>query len=161
MLRSAFCLSVALVFAPGPGSTQDIFTGVAALAEGDFATAIREFRPLAEQGDAEAQALLGGMYRQGLGAPQDYPAALFWFRKAANRGNPHAQYDLGRMYDEGNGVPQDYVSAHMWLNLASGNGFSAGPAARDELAAKMTPADVSEAQRRARMCIASDYQDCD
>lgn len=152
---------MALMLAPTIGSAQDISAGVVALSEGDFATAIREFRPLAERGDAEAQALLGGMYREGLGVPKDYPAALLWFRQAAGRGNPGAQYDLGRMYHEGNGVPQDYVSAHTWLNLASGNGSATGPAARDAVAANMTAADISEAQRRARVCLASDYQDCD
>jgi TPR repeat protein len=88
-------------------------------------------------------------------------AALLWFRRAAGRGNPGAQYDLGRIYDEGNGVPQDYVSAHMWWNLASGNGSATGPAARDAVAANMTAADISEAQRWAWVRLASEYQDCE
>ena len=57
--------------------------GVAAYNRGDFATALREWRPLAEQGVAEAQFNLGLMYYDGEGVPQDYAEAVKWYRKAA------------------------------------------------------------------------------
>ena len=46
--------------------------GVAAYDRGDYATAFEEFRPLAEQGNDDAQFNLGVMYGNGQGVPQDY-----------------------------------------------------------------------------------------
>jgi uncharacterized protein len=54
------------------------------------------------------------------------------------------------MYGTGHGVPQDYVIAHMWFNLAAASGDKEAAEVRDMLAAKMTPAQVAEAQKLAR-----------
>ena len=58
------------------------------------------------------------------------------------------------MYSDGLGVPQDYVEAHIWLNLAAskltGQSREKAVAARDGLAKLMTPAELRDAQRRAR-----------
>lgn len=86
---------------------------------GDYATALRLWRPIAEQGDALAQNSLGFMYDKGRGVLQDYDQAVHWFRKAAEQGWSEAQYNIGYMYDNGYGVPQDCVQAHMWYNLAA------------------------------------------
>ncbi len=59
--------------------------GVLAYGRGDYATALREFRPLAEQGDAAAQYNLGLMYDEGQGVPQDFVQAYMWFSLAASR----------------------------------------------------------------------------
>jgi len=159
--------------------------GVAAYNRGDYATALREFRPLAEQGRAAAQYNLGVMYDKGRGVPQDYAAAVKWYRKAAAQGHAAAQYNLGVMYDNGQGVPQDYaaavkwyrkavaqghataqynlgvmydngqgvpqdyVQAHKWFNLAATQGDKDAVKNRDIVASKMTPADVSKAQKLA------------
>ena len=129
--------------------------GAAAYKRGDYATALREWRPLAEQGNANAQFNLGFMYRNGLGVPQDYAKALQWYRKAAKQGVAEAQYNLGIMYGNGEGVPQDYAQAHMWSNLAASSfplGEDRDRAAknRDIVAERMTPAQISEAQKLAR-----------
>ena len=165
--------------------------GVAAYKRGDYATALREWRSLAAQGDAAAQynlglmynkgqsvpqdyaeavkwyrraakqgngggqANLGYMYDVGLAVPQDYAWAAKWYRRAANQGNAVGQTNLGVMYSKGRGVPQDYVQAHMWHNLAVSNlaaGVDRDKAVkyRDIVAAKMTPAQIAEAQRLAR-----------
>ena len=71
---------------------------------GDYTTALRLMRPLAEQGDAAAQFDLGKMYRMGQGLPQDYAEAAKWYRKAAERGYAAAQCNLGLMYAKGEGV---------------------------------------------------------
>ncbi len=78
-----------------------------------------------------------------------------WFRKAAEHGLAGAQYNLGVMYDRGQGVPQDYAQAHMWYNLAASNlppGKVRNKAVknRDIVAERMTPAQISEAQKLAR-----------
>ncbi len=61
--------------------------GKAAAKRGDYATALRELRPLAEQGNAKAQSGLAVMYFLGLGVPQDYGEAAKWARKAAEHGD--------------------------------------------------------------------------
>ena len=96
--------------------------GVAAAKRGDYATAVREWRPLAEQGDAKAQLNLGVMYGKGQGVPQDDAEALKWFRKAAAQGFAHAQHNLGFMYENGRGVPQDYAEAVGWWRKAAEQG---------------------------------------
>ena len=63
---------------------------------------------------AEAQVLLGGMYGNGRGVPQDEVEAVRWFRLAAEQGNAEAQLYLGVMYSNGRGVPQDDAEAVRW-----------------------------------------------
>lgn len=62
-----------------------------------------------------------------------------------------AQLNLGILYENGEGVSQDYVQAHMWMNLAvSHSRLPECAAARDRVAAKMSPSQIAEAQRLAR-----------
>ncbi len=132
--------------------------GVAAYKRGDYATALREWRPLAKQGYAKAQYNLGLMYARGHGVPQDFAKALQWYRNAALQGDAQAQHNLAIMYRNGEGVTQDYVQAYMWLNIAAlkaRKGLSKRSREklriiRDDLAKKMTPAQKSEAQKLAR-----------
>src|SRR5208337_1323703 len=84
----------------------------------------------------------------------DYTMAMHLIRPLAEQGNTGAQTDLGVIYDSGLGVPQDYAQAHMWFSLAASRAPDAavrGQAvkARDAVAAKMTPAQIAEAQRLA------------
>jgi TPR repeat protein len=158
----------------------------AAYERGDFATAERLFRPLAEHGNAIAQYNLGVMYYKGEGVHQSYPDAVFWyrhaawqgdasaqlelgvmcykgqgtlqnyaealtwFRKAADQGSAQAQINLGAIYANGQGVPQDYIHAHMWLSLAAAKSETRAVELRDIVAAKMTAAQIAEAQKLAR-----------
>jgi TPR repeat protein len=69
--------------------------GVAAYERGDFATALRLFQSLAEQGDASAQSNLGVLYEKGQGTARDYREALKWYRQAAQQGYADAQFNLG------------------------------------------------------------------
>ena len=129
--------------------------GTAAYDRGDYATALREWRPLAKQGVADAQYNLGVMYGEGLGVPQDYAKAVGWWRKAAEQGHATAQYNLGVAYHNGEGVPQNYAQAHMWHNLAASR-FPPGEDRdkvvknRDHVAKRMTPAQIFEAKKLAR-----------
>lgn len=124
--------------------------GVAAYDSGDYATALKEFRPLAEQGEASAQGSLGVMYAKGQGVTQDYKEAVKWYRKAAEQGDATAQKNLGKMYYDGKGVPPNYLKAHMWFNLAGAAGNDKAVKHRDIVAEKMTPAQIAEAQKLAR-----------
>jgi TPR repeat protein len=91
-------------------------------------------RPLAEQGNAEAQSLLGLLYELGWGVPQDYAEESKWVRRAAEQGNAQNQLVLGAMYDEGKGVPQDYAEAPKWYRSAAEHGISRGPGQGDSSA---------------------------
>jgi uncharacterized protein len=179
MLAVSFASSVA-------AGALELEDGVAAYEKGDYATALRLLRPLADQGDAGAQYNLGLMYANGQGVPQDYAAAVNWYRKGGEQGDTEAQVNLGLMYDNGQGVqqdyatamswyrkaaeqggaaakyflavmyeygrgvPQDYVTAHMWFNLAAASGDTDAVIRREMVAAKMTPAQIAEAQKLAR-----------
>ena len=79
--------------------------------------------------------------------PQDYAEALNWFRKAAERGQANAQFSLGIMYKNGEDVPQDYMQAQMWVNLAASHERMSGAVEeRENIASKMAPARIAEAQ---------------
>jgi hypothetical protein len=98
--------------------------GMAAYERGDYATALKKWRPLAEAGDATAQNNLGAMYANGQGVPQDDEEAAKWFRLAAEQGGADAQNNLGVMYANGRGVPQDYREAAKWFRLAAEQGHA-------------------------------------
>ncbi len=129
--------------------------GRAAYKQGDYATALREWRPLAKQGNGNAQFMLGVMYRKGQGVPQDDAESVRWSRKAAEQGIAGAQRNLGVMYSQGRGVSQDFVQGYMWADLAAssyppGEKRDGAIKNRDIVAERMTPAQISEAQKLAR-----------
>ena len=129
-------------------------------ASGDYATALRELQPLAEQGDADAQSSLGWMYDTGRGVPKDRKTAVKWYKLAAEQGHAFAQGQLGLMYAWGRGVLKDYIYAHMWGNIAATNGNELGAKLRDDFEKKMTPAQIAEAKKLARECISKKYKGC-
>ena len=85
---------------------------------------------------------------------QDHAEAARWYRKAADQGDTQAQAYLGIMYFNGQGIAQDYVQSHMWMNLAasraSGDDQKRIAGIRDDVASKMSAAQIAEAQRLAR-----------
>jgi uncharacterized protein len=124
--------------------------GAASFARASNASPVNRTRALAERGDARAQAMFGFMYEHGRGVPKDCTAAVYWYSCAARQGHVTAQYLLGLMYDKGHGTIQSDVLAHKWLNLAAAH---ARPGVRehyvrirDAVAAKLTPAQLAEAQ---------------
>lgn len=164
MTKLIHCAAVALVLAvapPVPVFTQNFLEGVRAYEKGDYTVTLRELTPLAEQGHVEAQLFLAEMYFSGESIARDYAKSARWYHMAAEQGDALAQSLLGTMYYGGLGVRQDYVIAHMWSNIAHANGSESGSLIRSIVAVEMSPADILEAQRRARVCIELDYQDCD
>ncbi len=93
--------------------------GKAAYKQGDYETAFQEFKPLAEQGDASSQNILGEMYGMGRGIPQDYAEAFKWHKKAAEQGHARAQFNLGLIYGQGNGVTKNRLLSYVWFSLAA------------------------------------------
>ena len=146
-----------LLGSAGMSVSQDFQKGLDAARKGEFATALREWEPLAEQGNARAQFNLGWMYRHGRGVPQDSKTAVKWYRLAAEQGDAGAQYNLGTMYGA---VLLDYVYAHMWWNIAALKGHEGATEYRDTIAERMTPSQIERAQDRARECVAKNYKGC-
>jgi hypothetical protein len=86
----------------------------AAYQEGLYATALRLARPLANEGDARAQLVLGLLYYGGLGVPEDTAEALRWFRHAAGRGDPHYKVIVPIDGMSGNTLyPEQYTAWHL------------------------------------------------
>src|SRR5689334_2503681 len=108
MLLALFLAVMPVHFVSAAQTVQD---ALEALKKQDYQTALRILRPLAEQGDVQAQFNLGAMHEQGLGVPKNDAEAVNWFRKAAEQGFAGAQYLLGLMYHEGLGVPKNDVEA--------------------------------------------------
>ncbi len=90
----------------------------------DYVRAYTELKPLAEQGNADAQCLLGTLYAEGHGLPMDYAKALKLYRSAAEQGHAKAQYYLGVMFDMGEGVPKDNIKAASWYRTAAEQGLA-------------------------------------
>ena len=107
-----------------PALSADFQKGLTAYKSGDYATALREWTPLAEQGDASSQFNLGLMYEVGEGVPEDYKTAVKWWTLAAKQGRASAQFNLGFMYANGWGVLQDYKTAVKWYTLAAEQGYA-------------------------------------
>jgi TPR repeat protein len=129
------------------GDAEDCYND-STLRQTEPAKAAAACQRLAEQGDVRAQSIMGVLYAYGEGVPQDLGEAAKWYRKAADQGNAKAQYHLGLMYAKGRSVPQDLVQALMWLDLAAAQGDALAARSGDQVAAKMTPAQIREAEAR-------------
>jgi uncharacterized protein len=140
-----------LSFAPwlAAPALADFEAGLDAYQKGDYVTAAKEWRPLAEQGSAAAQLNIGLMYLDGKGVPQDFGEAVTWLRRSAEQDNTEAQHDLGALYGAGKGLKRDYVQAYKWMNICAAKGNGGCATQRDLLAKKLKPAQVTEAQRLA------------
>jgi hypothetical protein len=136
-----------------PAHAQSFHQGVSAFNRQNYAQASRVFIPLAERGNAQAQAYLGFMFETGRGVPQNYTEAALWYRRAAEQGDSLAQYSLGLLYDKGQGVPRDLVEAAKWLNLATAGAprqaREARARIRDAVTTTMTRGQIAQARVRA------------
>ena len=139
---------------------QDFNKGLAAYEAGDYDSALEEWNPLAEMGNASAQYKLGYMYKTGKGVPLDYGGAVRWYHLAAIQGNASAQSNLGFMYKTGKGVPQDFLQAYMWYKLANISGHKDAEKWLHNLSRKMTSANIEEAQAMASECLSRFYKGC-
>ena len=123
----------------------------------DAAEAVRWYQTAAEQGYALAQFSVGLAYENGRGVLKHPGEAVRWYQTAAEQGHAEAQHNLGRMYALG----QDRVRGHMWLNIASANGSNMSGEIRDLLERLMTRDEVNRATELARMCMESNYKNCE
>lgn len=131
----------------------DFAAGLRAYENKDYSTALHEWRPLAEQGDAAAQFNLGLMYYDGTGVAQNYRQAAEWFQRSADQGYTKSQLNLGAMYAVGKGVKRNYVQSYVWFSLCAADGDERCAAKRDEVASQLKPSKLRQAQR-----IASEWK---
>jgi len=151
---------IAFILFAAPSWAGDFNKGAEAFNNGDYATALEEWTPLAEQGYPKAQFNLAYMYDNGKGVPQDYKTAVKWYTLAAEQGTAQAQNSLGTFYALGKGVLQDNVYAHMWFNIAAASGNDNASENRDIVEESMTTAQLEQAQALARECVKKEYKDC-
>jgi TPR repeat protein len=128
---AAVWLALALPAALAATSEDDFRAGLSAFNRGDFAAAMRLWRPLADADEARSQAGIGFMYHRGLGVKTDDVQAAIWLRKAAEQGQAEGQLMLGSLYFFGMGVPQSYPTAYAWCELAQDNGQAEAQICRD------------------------------
>jgi TPR repeat protein len=96
--------------------------GLEALEAGNFAEAYCLWRPLAEQGDADAAYHLGWLYANGNGLKVDVQAAMQWWLQAADQGHADAMFALGMAYTTGEDIEQDEGEALRWYLAAADAG---------------------------------------
>jgi uncharacterized protein len=113
---SIFCLAMP--------TWADFQAGMNAHDREDYATAFREWQPLAEEGDGLAQYHVGMLYHKGRGVPQDDAQARKWYEKAAAQGQAKAQFSLGTLHFNGEGGRKDYQQALRWFRVAANQGMA-------------------------------------
>ena len=122
LVRATFAAALLLAAPADAAMAEPYADAVAANKRGDYPTAMRLYRPLAEQGHALAQSALAFMYENGQAVAQNYAEAVNWYRLAGEQGDAFAQTRLGFMYQNGEGVPQNDAAAAKWLRLAAEQG---------------------------------------
>jgi TPR repeat protein len=116
-LFSTFALT--MLICASVSAAADIESGKRAYEQQDYTAALKEFAPLAEQGNAAAQLFLGRMYMIGQGVLKDADQAIKWFKASASQGNAEAQFFLGTMYL----LPRkDIAEGVKWLRLSAEQG---------------------------------------
>jgi TPR repeat protein len=120
----ALVASVLLVSAPAQSGGPNNLEALTAYQSGDYERAMKLFRPLAEQGDPQAQYYVGRMYEKGQGVAKDTEKLALWYRRSAENGYARAQYKLAVGYAFGlAGAEQDDAEAVKWLKLSAEGGY--------------------------------------
>jgi hypothetical protein len=115
ILRGLMIAILTLVVSNGVAFAGPIEDWQAAYNRGDYATALRLIKPLATQGNADAQTNLGFMYDTGLGVPKDDKEAVKWYRLAAAQGNARLPGAAGRGLPD---RPRSASQARKWPTSA-------------------------------------------
>ena len=123
-ILSIALISIPVVFSCLTALAADFQKGLEAARAEDYSTTLREWEPLAQQGNADAQYSLGSIYYDGKSEMKDDLEAAWWYRLAAKQGHARAQFSLSLMYYYGEGVLKDDVKAMRWLRLAAEQGHA-------------------------------------
>jgi TPR repeat protein len=122
-LLRTLLIAAMLVLVLGVATASPLEDALAAFGRKDYAAALEDFRPLAAQGDADAQFFLGLIYFEGLGVAQQHKEAFKWFHLAADQGGAEAQWYVGIMHANARSVEKNETEAVKWYRLAAAQGF--------------------------------------
>ncbi|TDR93366.1 tetratricopeptide repeat protein [Enterovirga rhinocerotis] len=104
------------------------------------------YRRAAESGNVRAMHNLAVLLADGAGAKPDYAGAIGWFNRAAEHGVKDSQFNLAVLYARGLGARQDLSRAYHWLAVAALQGDDDAGRKRDEVGARLSPADLARAK---------------
>ena len=100
-LITSLCLTISLALGSfGLVWSDGLQRGYEAAQRGDYATALKEWTPLANQGDGNAQYNLGIIFSYGHGVPKDQKAGIKWYTVSAVQGYLYSQFNLGSIYGQ-------------------------------------------------------------
>jgi TPR repeat protein len=134
-----FLLALAAVIFWSNPLWADLDAGADAYERGDYATALKEWKPLAQDGNALAQFNLALLYQFGLGVERDMDIAIEWFERAAQQGQPDAQVAIGDLFMDGLWGAPDLEEAAAWYRLAAKQGHAEAKRKLDEVMSEMQP----------------------
>ncbi|MEJ2454277.1 MAG: tetratricopeptide repeat protein [Candidatus Thiodiazotropha sp.] len=118
MLTRLLCLGVFALLS-GSLCAASYDEAMSALADGNYRMAYRDFKALAEEGDAEAQYRLGMLLLFGQGVKQRVAEGLEWLKRAADNGSYLAANELAQIYTSGREVAPDEQEAMKWIERAT------------------------------------------
>jgi TPR repeat protein len=116
--RAIFVVVLMILSIAAAMAADTLEDAVAAYRRANYATALRIYRSMADQGLAIAQFNVGLMYDNGQGVSKDEVQAMKWYRLAADQGRSDAQYQLGHLYYK----QDNYAEAAKWFHLAADQG---------------------------------------
>lgn len=158
--RGLTALAVSLSLVASKANAGPWEDGYEAYQRKDYAAAVQLWRIVANEGNREAQSLLGEMYAFGQGVPQDYARGIKWLMLAAEQNEPKAQYKLGMMNMYGQGFTKDFGRAAMWFILANASGHAKAKKQLAVVSEELSPTQIAIAQRLAQTCIKREYKGC-
>jgi localization factor PodJL len=112
----------------------------------DVEAARRWYQRAAENGNTRAMHNLAVLMAEGAAGRPDYGSAMTWFQKAADHGVRDSQFNLAVLFARGLGTQQDLVRSYTWFAVAAGQGDEEAGRKRDEVAARLQPADLARAK---------------
>lgn len=159
-VRAVRSLLLLAALIPATAYADAFDDGAHAYAKGDYQTAEKLWRPLAQQGNPKAQFNLGFLYAQGSGVAQDMHKAIEWWNKAAAQNNTEAELNLGTVYERGEGgVDKNPAEAAKWYRKAANQGDTQAETSLGDMYAtgRGVPKDPKEAAKLYRAAVAKGY----
>ena len=160
--RALIGLTLSMLLGNGVAVAADYEKGLQEYQSGAFKAALEEWVPLAEQGNAAAQAAIGTMYINGEGVSKNMKVAVKWYTLAAAQGNARGQNNLAVMYQFGKGVKKNDKTAVKWYTLAAEQGDEGAQSSLELLLSNSignTPtANVSSGDDADNPCTETDYE---
>ena len=141
-------------------SFADFESGLKAFNNGDYKTALNNWKPMAEEGVSNAQYNVALMYHNGLGVTQDYNEAFKWLLMSSAQGNLNSIRLLSTMYALGNGIKKDYLKSYMWAKIGADNDDQNSKLMMDGLIKEMSNSDIDKANALVKECNDKNFIGC-